>query len=515
MKSYLIIVAIFISLFTTALSADRFSYRQVHSMPKSIEKDYYIWRLLKQKNTSKKQAISIIKDAKRINGKLKKAYKKKVGTNIPKKPRKRVVISDAKKAKLHLRQKKAKEITTSKNPFTNWLKQENNFKIFVFNNVGRSGRQKLNGELSPRLWSDLTTHRSFNKSIKLINIGRYGSLKKSFLYMPAKKNALTYDSDMLLGFNAVTHDKLKVAIRYFSDARRKGYQREQVDRAMFWQYLISKDKSILRKLIKGHDMNIYTLLARDFLKLKYPKGLAPVLPKASLISKKNIDSPIYWAKLKKKIFSKKHNLYRLADDYKSADTVGYYTYIRSTASKDLEQYFPMPYRDLLHKLPKSRQAILYAIARQESRFIPGSISSSYALGLMQLMPFLIDDLAKKRKEHIDYDDMFNPRTALVYANDHMNYLTKWLQHPLFVAYAYNAGIGYTRRMLNKKKLFQSFGRFEPYLSIERLDNAQANRYGKHVLANYVIYMNKLGKHIRMIDLMRTLHMPSKTDKFRR
>jgi len=134
---------------------------------------------------------------------------------------------------------------------------------------------------------------------------------------------------------------------------------------------------------------------------------------------------------------------------------------------------------------------------------------------MQIMPFLIDDIAKKRKEKIDYDDMFDPRTALVYANDHMNYLTKWLQHPLFVAYAYNAGIGYTRRMLGKKKLFQSNKGFEPYLSLERLNNSQANRYGKHVLANYVIYMNKLGVPIRMVDLMQTLHIPAKTDKFRK
>jgi len=111
--------------------------------------------------------------------------------------------------------------------------------------------------------------------------------------------------------------------------------------------------------------------------------------------------------------------------------------------------------------------------------------------------------------------MFDPITALIYANDHMNYLTKWLQHPLYIAYAYNAGIGFTRRMLKKKTLFTHNKHYEPYLSIERLPNAQARRYGKHVLANYVIYLNQLGVPLRMIDLLDTLHIPAKTDKFRK
>ncbi len=269
------------------------------------------------------------------------------------------------------------------------------------------------------------------------------------------------------------------------------------------------------KLVKSYDINIYTLLARDILKLKYPETITPALPKAKLLSSKEISSPIYWAKLKKKIFSKKTDLNSLARKYKSDESIGYYTYIKSKASRNVEQYFPMPHRKLLSKLPKSRQAILYAIARQESRFIPGSVSSSYALGMMQIMPFLVKHLAKERKEKIDYDDMFNPRTSLIYANEHMNYLTKWIQHPLFISYAYNAGIGFTKRMLRAKKLFTTNKGYEPYLSIERLNNSQANKYGKYVLANYIIYMNKLGVPIRLIDGLSTLHIPSKTDKFRK
>jgi len=39
--------------------------------------------------------------------------------------------------------------------------------------------------------------------------------------------------------------------------------------------------------------------------------------------------------------------------------------------------------------------------------------------------------------------------------------------------------------------------------------------GKKVLANYVIYMNKLGIKTRIFPLLKTLATPSKTDKFRK
>jgi len=484
-------------------------------MPKSIAKDYYIWRFLKQKHTSKTEATKIIKEAKRLSPKLKKAYKKKTGKPAPVKKRTAKKLSPKAKAALQKRQAHARSIIKSKQPFKAWLKQPNKTKLFIFNNVGRSGRKKLNHEITPQLWYALSTHGSVNRMISNIRKEHLNQLKKAFLSLPPKKNALTYSSLNYLAFHALYQGKEPIASAYFERSAQKARTREEADRALFWAYMTSKNKRYLKKLVQSYDINLYTLLGRDLLKLKYPKTITPALPKAALLSKKEQNSPIYWAKLKQKIFSKKTDLNALAERYRSDATVGYYSYIKTKASREKEQYFPMPYRKLLGKLPKTRQAIMYAIARQESRFIPGSVSSSYALGMMQIMPFLVDHLAKQRKEKIDYDDMFDPETSLIYANEHMNYLTKWLQHPLYIAYAYNAGIGFTRRMLKKKSLFTHNKWYEPYLSIERLPNEQANKYGKHVVTNYVIYMNKLGVPLRMIDLLSTLHIPSKTDKFRK
>lgn len=504
-------------LISVPIDAKQFSYAEVHRMPKSVEKDYYIWRLLRQKQTSKTEARKIIKEAKRIRPKLRKAYRKKTGEHAPVRKKKHTArpLSAQAKAALKRKQQHARTVLKSDAPFQRWLKEPTKSKIFIFNNAGKQGRKKLNHPLSKSVWRELSTHAGFNSMLRKIRKEGLANLKKAFLFLPASRNALNYASLNTLAFHALYAGKPHIAARYFSLSAKKAREREAVDRALFWAYLSSRDTSYLKQLVKSYDINLYTLLARDLLKLKYPRVIVPDLPHARLLSKKETTDPIYWAKLKKKIFSGKNDLNRLAAQYRSSQTVGYYSYIKTKASREKEQYFPMPYRKLLSKLPKTRQAILYAIARQESRFIPGSVSSSYALGMMQIMPFLVDHLAKQRGEHIDYDEMFNPVTALIYANDHMNYLTKWLQHPLYIAYAYNAGIGFTRRMLKKKTLFTHNKYYEPYLSIERLPNAQAKRYGKHVLANYVIYMNRLGVPLRMIDLLSTLHLPSKTDKFRK
>jgi len=509
-----------ILLFTIAtliLQAKHISFDQVHNMPKSISKDYYIWRFLKEHGTTKKDARRIIKEIKRANPKIRKAYRKKTGQLLPvaHKSHKDTRPSAEAVAAYKKRVRILKNTFDSADPFKSWLALPNKDKIFVFNHASHKQRKLLDHKISSSLFGDLTTHIGFNRSIDILRKSNLPHIKTALLDPPASKNALNYRSLNYLAFHALYAGKNNIATKYFLLSSKKAKEREGLDRALFWAYMASKDKKYLQMITKSYDINMYILLARDMLGLKYHKPISPKLSKSKLLNSSIITDPIYWERLKKKIFDKTHNLNKLADQYKFAQTVGYYTYIKAKASRDKEQYFPMPYRDMLSKLPITRQAMMYAVIRQESRFVPASISSSFALGMMQIMPFLVDHLAKQRHEKIDYDDMFDPKTALIYGNEHMNYLTKWLKHPLYIAYAYNAGIGFTRRMLKSKRYFTNYKGYEPYLSIERLPNAQARRYGKHVMTNYVIYMNLLGVPLRMIDLIKTLHIPSKTDKFRK
>ncbi len=411
---------------TLWLQAKTFTYWQVHQMPKSIEKDYYIWRLLQQKSTTKIEAQNIITEATRLNKKLKVAYKKKTG-HTAKLPKVKSTISAGK--------------------------------------IDNSWRERAKA------------HKHFKHGLALLKQG-----------------------------------KPKQAAGYFDAARRAYKKRYDVDKTLFWLYLSTKDKRYLKALRKSHHVNIYTLMAADAMNARYPKTITESLWRSKTAGF-DITDPIAWAKIKHQMKAG-CDLEALADEHKSQECIGIYTYIKAKASNYTEHYFPMPYRDVMKKLPVERQALIYAIARQESRFVPASVSRSFALGMMQFMPFLIKHIAKEKGEKIDLDEIFDPYKAIEYADHHLDYLTKYLHHPLFIAYAYNGGIGFTRRHITNKKNFRR-GPYEPYMSMESMQNAEAREYGKKVLANYVIYMNKLGVKTRIFPLLKTLASPEKTDKFRR
>jgi len=425
-KAFLLLTLFFTTLL---LQAETYRFETLHSMPKSVEKDYYIWRFLLQENTSSKEAKEIMKEVSHLNKKLRLAYLEKTGHHItPPSTKQRTKAP-----------KKRQEVNYSK-------------------------RAKGN--------------RAFQKGIAFVE-----------------------------------SQQLQKAADAFYEAYGYYTQRWEKDKTLFWLYLVTEDKTYLKRLHQSYHINLYTLLSADILQTKYPKSI--VTPK---ISKKRIHSlnsqnPIHWAKIKAKIANPSTNLSQLAQACKSQESVGIYCYIQAKAQHYTKSYFPLPYRKTMRQFPKKRQALIYAIARQESRFIPASVSRSFALGMMQFMPFLIEHIAKERGEKIELEDIFNPQKAIIYANAHLDYLEKYLYHPLFIAYAYNGGIGFTKRLLQDPHFFHK-GAFEPYLSMEKMRNVQAREYGKRVLTNYVIYLNKLGIPSRILPYIQQLTNPQKTDRFR-
>ena len=497
------------------LSARTFSYAWVHSLPKGVEKDYYIWRYLRQKSTSKAQARKIIQEASALNSSLKKAYRRKTGLQPPiRRKYARRKLTPTQKRELARKKALVRKILASQNPRAAWLKLGPKMQLFVFKHAGTEGRKRLDYAISEAQWQRLSRFSDANLMIHYIRRDRLPKLSRILRFKPAKNNALRYDYLMRMGFEALNRGQTGLAEYDFARAVSKASKRELADRALFWAWKAEDDRDYLKKLVKSYNINLYTLAARDALKLPYNLGITPELPPGN-VPGFDIKDPILWHRLKAKIFNPHTDMKALARKFHHEQTVGHWTYIKTKAGKDIPQYFPMPYRDYLAKFPVKRQAILYAIARQESRFIPASVSGSFALGMMQIMPFLVDHLQKVRHERIDYDDLFDPITALKYANTHLDYLTKWLHHPLFVAYAYNAGIGYTRRLIRRKDLFENNQKYDPWISVERVANYQANDYGKKVLANYVIYMNKLGHSLRITDLLSVVHLPKFTDEFRK
>lgn len=406
------------------VQAQSFGYSQLQDMPKSVEKDYYIWRFLSLGSTSSTQAQTVIYQANHINSKLRKAYRNKTGQNPPK-------------------------------------------------------IQTVRQTTPDHIWKNRSyANKAFRQGLTLMRQGNP-----------------------------------ELASGYFDSAQAHYIKRYEKDKALFWLYLSSKNKTYLQKLRNSYSANIYTLIAHDKADENYPKIDAKNFSQHN-ISGFDIKNPISWARIKAKMNAgTDRQINNLADRYASKETLGIYTYLKAKASHQKKSFYPMPYRSIIKKLHPKRQALIYAIARQESRFVPASVSRSFALGMMQFMPFLVKDIAKKKGYTMDLNEMFNPHRALEFADYHLNYLNNYLYHPLFVAYAYNAGIGFTKRHLRKARNFR-YGAYEPYMSMESMKNVEAREYGKKVLSNYVIYLNKLGVPTRMSSLIKTLTSPAKTDRFR-
>ncbi len=479
---------------------------ELKHMPKSVERDFYIWQYLKKSSTTKTEAIEASKLIDNLNSKLNRAFYKKSGYYLKKRVKRVSHIINSNRytfliSKLH----------KSGSFYESWLKLSNHDKLALFSLAGKENRRVLNRKISKQLYNNLQRDKLINQVIFRAFRENLDNLKYVILnYPPTMNTHITYNNLCKLGFKNLRVGKNILASKFFNIARFKASSKFYSDRATFWAYMSSKNRKYLISLANSHDFNIYRLIALDKLGKPYPRpNSAKLINKISPI---NIQDPISWARLKQKIFSNRYNLYQLALKYNSTVSQAYYFYILNKASKDTKHYFPMPYRDIISKYPIDRQALIYAIAKQESQFIPAAISRSFAVGMMQFMPFLVKHIAKVRRESVRLEDMFNPKIAIKFANTHLNYLNKYLYHPLFVAYAYNAGIGYTKRLI-RKNIFKS-GAYEPYISLERVDKQETNYYGKKVLANYIIYKNLLGSPIRATTLLNRLDKPYLTDRFR-
>ena len=520
---------------TIANAKNTYSFEEINVMPSSYAKDYYTWRFISEKKTSKQKAKEAYQWTKRKSHKLKKAIRKKLGYTPPnlkksvtKKDPKNYIIyprTAAKKSlkelkKLHQKIKNqgkysdTLKVMASNTPFQELSLQKASTQCYIFNNVGSKYRKKhFNQEFLSQQLEDFINEKQFNQTItKVVTTHSLQKTKKSLVFMNEKNN-LNFQSNFFLAINALEFHQEEVAKRFLKIARTKTTHQSKFDQVDFWLYLITQEKKYLENLLKSHDVNLYTLKTRDILNKPYPKVKSPKLA-FKVVEKFDITNPIDWEKIKLQVKNKNTNFKDLAQTYNSSETLGLYTYLKEKETKYQVPYYAMPYPLAMWGLEKERIALLYAIARQESRFIPASVSPSYALGMMQIMPFLIKHLAKERKQKIDLNEMFNPYLAINYANQHLDYLNKWLYNPLLVAYAYNGGIGFTKRTIKSTHLFKE-GKYEPFLSMELIDYPEAREYGKKVLTNYVIYLNLLGTDTRLSPLLNNLKYPSQSDRFRK
>ncbi len=538
---------IILFLLTTFLFGEVKSFNEIKVKEKGLAKDYYIYRLITEGNYTIKQVEELNKDIFRRSPTMIKALNTIIKpelkpTNCAKINAKNIVDANltCQKALLKIpfmlkiskkdREKLAQKFddinkTTARNlrilNSKNSALKFDKFKdarafIELFEASDKKHKEfRFNQKFSTEFINLLAKEQSFQKIINRVIIDKeLPKFRANFLNI--KDDLISDQIAYILGINAILLDSKETAFKFFKRAEDSFKNQGAKDAAIFWQYLITKNQILLEKLNKSSDINIYTLYANELTGKEIPAVFSPT-PTKQKLEDYDIKDPFLWQKtfaIVKEVNATK--ALEFAELFNTKETLGQHAYFMEKASGYKDHYFVMPFLEELGDMNATRKATIYAIGRQESRFIPSVISTSYALGMMQFMPFLANHIGKKELtiEGFDQDDMFDPRVALRFADHHLNYLESFLYHPLFVAYAYNGGIGFTKRMLQRGDLFNE-GKFEPFLSLELVPYAESRHYGKKVLANYVIYSHLLNSSTSILKLFETLSSPALTDKFRK
>ena len=385
------------------------------------------------------------------------------------------------------------QIIASDNPFNALINSDINKFYRLFFDLGSEYRINfLNKFMNSEFINKLSNEEEFERFLKyVVHDNNLKNIQKSLILLK-DNNQLPPHILFSLGINAVNNNSEDSAYLFFYNAFNKSYLKADKDKSLFWMYLVTQNQSFLQELTKSWDNSIYTLYAKELFDVNIDNIIYNIDLKNEKTSfdvhdafkwmdvvedtKKNIDD----AKL-----SKYYNL------FSDESTLPHYAFVLQRYNKYKVQYFITPYRDEIKNYDVNKQVLLYSLARQESLFIPSSISFSSAQGVMQIMPFLSSDIAKELKEDYNIYEQFVPKTNIRYGSFHLDTLMKQFDNnPLFIAYAYNGGAGYTKSQL-KKGLFKEKNKYEPFLSMEMISYPETREYGKKVLSNYYIYNNYL------------------------
>jgi soluble lytic murein transglycosylase len=164
---------------------------------------------------------------------------------------------------------------------------------------------------------------------------------------------------------------------------------------------------------------------------------------------------------------------------------------RTASRHDFALRYQTPFRDEFEAAAHEHDidsALLFAIARQESRFAPQIVSSAGALGLMQLMPATARWVARQLGES-GYrpaqvtDVEVNTRFGAFYFRYWFDRLDS---HPALAAAAYNAGPG-------RAQAWRPAVPIEGAAWVESIPFNETRDYVKKVLANTIFYARALGK----------------------
>jgi soluble lytic murein transglycosylase len=160
------------------------------------------------------------------------------------------------------------------------------------------------------------------------------------------------------------------------------------------------------------------------------------------------------------------------------------------------------------------RALLYAVMRQESQFLPHVQSAAGAVGLMQLMPATAHAMARRSGMALDHSGkrrapraLADPEVNLALAQEYINSLIDddhIGSNLVLIAAAYNSGPRALQRW-QSPELSK-----DPLLFIESIPAQQTRNFTERVLTNYWIYRERLGQPSPDLDALAAGQWPTYT-----
>lgn len=172
----------------------------------------------------------------------------------------------------------------------------------------------------------------------------------------------------------------------------------------------------------------------------------------------------------------------------------------------LEERFPVAYPSFFKEALKDKSISMpfaLAIARQESAWNPQAQSPVGARGLMQLMPYTANDVAKKMgmTTYKSVNQLLDPRTNIQMGTYYLDSVyTSFGNNRILAAAAYNAGPHRVTTWLNN-----SAGRLDAVAFVESIPFTETRGYVKNVLSYDVFYhhfMKQKGTVLTQSELQR-------------
>lgn len=176
---------------------------------------------------------------------------------------------------------------------------------------------------------------------------------------------------------------------------------------------------------------------------------------------------------------------------------GHEATLRIAATKATPALFPVPRWEPISGFTVDR-ALIFALMRRESGFETTAKSQASARGLMQLMPNTAAFVAR--------DPTFGPPIKAKLDDPHVNIELgqRYIVHLvgtenvrgslIHLLAAYNAGPGTLKIWREQLKIED-----DPLLFIASIPFQETRGFVEHVLANYWIYANRMGRDTRSLD----------------